>query len=75
MESKPNHGCLNCQKRTSDCLKQVGEPTRNEYFDGKAGERITDFECTECGARWRYIEEWGVGGHGKSWSPISNQKD
>ena len=64
------HGCDKCSAQQSAVLKQIGESQRNEYFGGKAKETVTDFECTECGAKWTKIVGWGVGGPDRSWSPL-----
>jgi len=67
--SRSTHGCERCRAQNADVLQQIGPGVRNEYVGGKAKEMVTEFECTECGAKWRKIVEWGLGGPGRSWSP------
>ena len=72
MSLQDTHGCEKCRRKDKASLQPIGEPDYNEYLGGKAKETVAEFECIECGARWREIIEWGAGGHGNFWKPKDN---
>jgi predicted RNA-binding Zn-ribbon protein involved in translation (DUF1610 family) len=71
MSLRDTHGCEKCRKKDKAYLQPIGKSKYNEYLGGKAKETVTEFECTECGARWEEIIERGAGGPGNFWNPIS----
>lgn len=59
--------CAECAAHKPSALEQVGEIEREEYFGGKAHEKITHYVCRFCGAKWLYRVESGLGGSGRFW--------